>query len=237
MPDYAGMSESVIKGQAQRTLDLVQAAISEGIDPKVILDSGLIPGMDVVGDRFRRNVIYVPEVLISARAMKAGVELLRPLLTSTGAKPMGTAIIGTIKGDLHDIGKNLVAMMWEGAGLKVVDIGINNPPEKYIKAILEHKAQIVGMSALLTTTMVNFKLVVQALEREGMRNQVKIMVGGAPVSAKFAKDIGADGYAPDAATAVEVVKQLLGATPLRHEFAQLQTLSTVSDGRTVGSVS
>ena len=210
MPDYEGLADSVIKGQQQRCVDLTKQAIDEGIGPEIILNKGLIPGMDIVGDRFRRNIIYVPEVLISARAMKSAMELLRPLLTKTGAKPIGTAVIGTIKGDLHDIGKNLVGMMWEGAGITVVDLGINNPPEKYINAMKQHDAQIIGMSALLTTTMVNFKLVTQALEKEGVRDKVKVICGGAPVNANFAKDVGCDAYSPDAATAVQVAKFLLG---------------------------
>ncbi len=210
MADFEGLSDSVIKGQQQRCVELTNQAISEGVSPEEILNKGLIPGMDVVGDRFRRNIIYVPEVLISARAMKSAMEILRPLLTQTGAKPIGVAVLGTIKGDLHDIGKNLVGMMWEGAGIKVIDIGINNSPEKYIKAVIENNAQIIGMSALLTTTMINFKLVNEALIKEGLRDKVKLMCGGAPVNAVFAEEIGCDAYAPDAATAVQVVKYLLG---------------------------
>jgi 5-methyltetrahydrofolate--homocysteine methyltransferase len=210
MPDYQGLSDSVINGKQQLCVDLTNQAIAEGIAPEIVLNQGLIPGMDVVGDRFRRNVIYVPEVLISARAMKAAMEVLRPLLAETGAQPIGTAVLGTIKGDLHDIGKNLVGMMWEGTGVKVVDIGINNPAEKYIKAVREHNATVIGMSALLTTTMINFKTVHEALIREGLREQVKLVCGGAPVNANFAKDVGCDAYAPDAATAVQVIKYLFG---------------------------
>jgi len=218
MADFESISDSVIKGQLQRCIDLTKQAIEEGCRAEEVLNKGLIPGMDVVGDRFRRNIIYVPEVLISARAMKSAMEILRPLLTQTGAKPIGIAVIGTIKGDLHDIGKNLVSMMWEGAGIKVIDIGINNPPEKYIKAVKENNATIIGMSALLTTTMINFKTVHEALIKEGLRNKVKLICGGAPVNAAFAEEIGCDAYAPDAATAVQVTKFLLGIIDSRESF-------------------
>lgn len=218
MADYQGIAESVIKGQQELCVSLTNQAISDGISPEIILNQGLIPGMDVVGDRFRRNLIYVPEVLISARAMKSAMEILRPLLTKTGAKPIGTAVLGTIKGDLHDIGKNLVGMMWEGAGVTVIDIGINNSPEKYINMVKEHGATVIGMSALLTTTMVNFRLVVQALEKEGLRDKVKLMCGGAPVNSKFAEEIGCDAYAPDAATAVQVIKYLFGQQNNPNQF-------------------
>lgn len=186
-------------------IELVNEAVKEGIGPQTILNDGLIAGMNVVGKRFRENEYFVPDVLISAKAMKAGTEILKPLLAAAGAKSLGTVLIGTVEGDMHDIGKNLVAMMLEGAGFQVVDLGVNVSPDKFKEALSTNAgANIVGLSALLTTTMVNMKKTIDAV-REA-RPEVKVMVGGAPVTEKFAKEIGADGYSPDASRAVDVAK-------------------------------
>jgi 5-methyltetrahydrofolate--homocysteine methyltransferase len=166
--------------------------------------------MQVVGDKFRCNEVYVPEVLVAARAMKKSLGLLKPLLTQTGAKPVGTAVIGTVKGDLHDIGKNLVGMMLEGAGFEVIDLGADVAPEKFVQAAKDTRAQIVGISTLLTTTMLGMKDVLHALERAELRSKVKVMVGGAPVTQSFADELGADGYGESAAEAVDKAKELLG---------------------------
>lgn len=210
MADLQGIAENVIKGNAPEVERLVREAIDEGVSAADILNQGLVAGMDVVGDKFKKNEFYVPEVLIAARAMKAGMALLRPLLAETGVKPVAKFVIGTVKGDLHDIGKNLVAMMMEGAGFQVVDLGIDVPPEKFVEAIRTESPELVGMSALLTTTMISMKDTIEALEQAGVRDRVKVMIGGAPVTQDYADEIGADGYAPDAASAVDKAKELLG---------------------------
>src|SRR5215212_5965989 len=181
-------------------------ALGRGYSATDVLGKGLVAGMDIVGVDFRDGVLFVPEVLMAANAMKAGMEILRPLLTETGAPRIGTMVIGTVKGDIHDIGKNLVAMMMEGAGFEVINIGINNDAAKFLAAIAEHKPDIIGMSALLTTTMPYMKVVVQALKDEGLRDQLFVMVGGAPVTETFAQAVGADAYGRDAAVAVELAK-------------------------------
>jgi len=203
------LAENIIKGQAPAVEQLTEKALAEGESPESVLRKGLIKGMDVVGAKFKANEFYVPEVLIAARAMKAGMKILRPRLAESGVQPVGRFIVGTVKGDLHDIGKNLVAMMMEGAGFEVIDLGVDVTPEKFVASIKETNAQFVGMSALLTTTMVKMKDTIEAINSSGMRNSVKIVVGGAPLTQKFADEIGADGYAPDAASAVELVKNLL----------------------------
>jgi 5-methyltetrahydrofolate--homocysteine methyltransferase len=187
--------------------ELVKEALEEGVSSKEILNDGLIAGMEVVGRRFKANEVYVPEVLIAARAMKAGMEQIKPLLAESGVEPVGTFIIGTVKGDLHDIGKNLVLMMVEGAGFEVIDLGIDVPPEKFIEVIKEHPNAVVGMSALLTTTMTAMKTTLEALRAADVKNPV--MIGGAPVTQSFADEIGAEGYAADAASAVDKAKELL----------------------------
>ncbi len=197
-------------GNAKAVAELVEKALNEGFSPQEVLNDGLIKGMNEVGVKFKANEIYVPEVLIAARAMKAGMEILRPKLVETGVEPVARMVIGTVKGDLHDIGKNLVAMMMEGAGFEIIDLGIDVPAEKFIQAVREHKPQIVGMSALLTTTMIQIRENIKAFREAGIRDTVKIMVGGAPVTQKFADEVGADGYAPDAASAVDKAKELLG---------------------------
>ncbi len=208
MPDYALLNHLLYEGNQVRVKELTEAALAEGRDVEEVLQDGLIAGMNVVGEDFKHNRIYVPQVLIAARAMKAGMAILKPLLTKAGASSsLGTVIMGTVKGDLHDIGKNLVCMMGEGAGFRMVDLGVDQTAESFLKAAREHQASIVGMSALLTTTMPYMKVVIDAFREEGM-TQVKVCVGGAPVSEMFADEIGADGYAGDAASAVELFKQL-----------------------------
>ena len=210
MADFQGIAEALIKGQAPEVKELIQQAVSENSSPEDILTKGLIAGMSVVGKRFKNNEIYVPEVLISARAMHAGMDILKPLLIDTGVKPKGVVAIGTVKGDLHDIGKNLVMMMIEGAGFNVIDLGVDVPPEKYVQAANDG-AQIIGMSALLTTTMPAMKKTIEALNDAGIRSSVKIMVGGAPLTYSYADEIGADGYAPDAASASELAAELIAS--------------------------
>lgn len=200
--------ESPIKKGEPGVSDLVKEALDAGTSPQEILDKGLVSGMDVIGKRFKANEIYVPEVLIAARAMKAGMKVLQGPLAATGSEPVGTFIIGTVKGDLHDIGKNLVAMMMEGAGFKVVDLEIDVSADKFMTAMKEYPKALVGMSALLTNTMVGMEQNIKEFRDAGLENPV--MVGGAPVDEEFANKIKADGYAKDAATAVEVAKQILG---------------------------
>ena len=207
--DLSALKEAVINGDLKGCTVLTEVAIKAGYPPQTILNEALVPGMEVVGEKFRCNEVYVPEVLVSARAMKKSLAMLKPLLTQAGTKPVGVAVAGTVKGDLHDIGKNLVCMMWEGAGFEVVDLGTDVAPEKFVQAVKDSGAQIVGISTLLTTTMLNMRDVIQALVRAQLRDKVKIMVGGAPVTQTFASEIGADGYGESAVTAVEKAKALL----------------------------
>jgi len=209
---YERLSTAVLEGNEDRIPKLVQKGLDEGLPPKDILDNGLIVGMNEVGARFKRGDMFVPEVLMSAKAMQAGLTVLRPQLIASGAQLIGTIVIGTVKGDLHDIGKNLVGMMCEGAGFEVIDLGFNVEPEKFIQAIKKHQPNIVGMSALLTTTMRAMGHTINAIEEAGLRDTVKIMVGGAPVDAEFAERIGADGYGSNAPTAADLAKQLAGAS-------------------------
>ena len=204
------ISEELQKGNYQEVPKLVQQALDAKIPPAKILSDGLVAGMDIVGDKFRRDELFMPEVLISARAMQAGMNILRPKLVESGAKLAGKIVLGTVKGDLHDIGKNLVGMLMEGAGYEVIDLGIDVPSDKFVEAVKKHKSDVLGLSALLTTTMPKMKEVIESLVEAGIRNTVKVMAGGAPVTEKFAKDIGADGYAPDAASAVEKARELIG---------------------------
>jgi len=208
--DLDALKDAVINGDAKGCSLLTEVAIQAGHSPQKILTEALVPAMQVVGDKFRCNEVYVPEVLVAARAMKKSLGLLKPLLTQTGAKPVGTAVIGTVKGDLHDIGKNLVGMMLEGAGFEVIDLGADVAPDKFVQAAKDTKAQIVGISTLLTTTMLGMKDVLHALERAELRSKVKVMVGGAPVTQSFADELGADGYGESAADAVDKAKELLG---------------------------
>jgi len=209
--DLTALKEAVIAGDAKGCTVLTEVAIKAGHAPQTVLNEALIPGMEVVGEKFRCNEVYVPEVLVAARAMKKSLVILKPLLAQTGAKPVGVAVMGSVKGDLHDIGKNLVCMMLEGAGFEVVDLGTDVPPEKFVQAAKDSKAQIIGMSTLLTTTMLGMKDVISALDRAELRGKVKVMVGGAPVTESFAKEIGADAYGESAATAVEKARQLIAA--------------------------
>jgi len=205
------LAETLIKGKAPEVKELTQQAVDAGIGPGDILNDGLVAGMSVVGARFKANEFYVPEVLIAARAMKSGMEILRPLLQEAGVETKGTVCVGTVKGDLHDIGKNLVCMMLEGAGYNVVDLGVNVEAEKFVEAAKENGAVAVGMSALLTTTMTSMKTAIEAFVEAGCRDDYKVIVGGAPLTQNFADEIGADGYAPDAASAVDVLQSVLGA--------------------------
>ena len=205
--DLSSISEALIQGKDKDVQSLVKQALDEGHSAKEILDSGMIPGMDVVGKKFKNCEIFLPEVLVSARAMKAGMEILKPLMAQTGEEMLGTLVIGTVKGDLHDIGKNIVAAMMEGAGFKVIDLGIDVPPEKYVEEVEKNNAGYLGLSALLTTTMLGMKNVIEKLTEKNMRDKVKIIIGGAPLTDEFAKNIGADGYAPDAPSAVELCKE------------------------------
>ncbi len=197
------ISSFLQQGRAKNVKELVQKALDEGMDPKAVLNEGLLDGMSVIGEKFKNNEVYVPEVLIAARAMYAGMEILKPILTETGVESIGKVVIGTVKGDLHDIGKNLVKMMMEGRGLEVIDLGIDVSPERFVEAAKENNAQIIACSALLTTTMTEMKNVVETAKESGIRDQVTIMVGGAPVTDNFCKSIGADIYTPDAASAAE----------------------------------
>jgi 5-methyltetrahydrofolate--homocysteine methyltransferase len=208
MSVVADISESLMKGKADEVRSLVEKALADGEKPVDILNDGLLAGMGVIGARFKKNEVYVPEVLIAARAMKSGMEVLRPILVAAGVEPVGTVVIGTVKGDLHDIGKNLVGMMLEGAGFNVVDIGINVEADKFVEAAKENGASVIGVSALLTTTMTNMKAVVDALNGSDSAGKVKVMIGGAPVTQAFCDEIGAHGYAPDAASAADLAKEI-----------------------------
>ena len=204
------ITENLMKGKANDVKALVEKALAEGEAPAKILNQGLLAGMSVIGERFKKNEVYVPEVLIAARAMKAGMSVLQPKLSAAGVQPLGIAVIGTVKGDLHDIGKNLVGMMLEGAGFKVIDLGIDCSAEKFLQGARDGKAAVIGVSALLTTTMTNMKSVVDAVKGSDLAGILKVMIGGAPVTQAFCDEIGADGYAPDAASAADLAKALIG---------------------------
>lgn len=207
MADLQALADAIIKGDQKTAVDLTKSSLEEGVGAKDVLDKGLIAGMDVIGGRFKKNEVYIPEVLIAARAMKSAMEILSPELEKAGVEPIAKFLIGTVQGDLHDIGKNLVAMMMKGAGFEVVDIGVDVAPEKFIEEIKSSGAKLVGMSALLTTTMPAMEKSVKAIRDAGL--DVKIMVGGAPVTQGYADKIGADGYSEDAASAVDLGKSLL----------------------------
>jgi 5-methyltetrahydrofolate--homocysteine methyltransferase len=208
MADMKALSEAVIRGDQAKALEITRAAISEGVSPGIILNDGLIAGMNVIGERFKKNEVYIPEVLIAARAMKSALEVLAPKLVEAGVEPVGKAVMGTVQGDLHDIGKNLVAMMLKGAGFDVVDLGVDVSAAKFVEKAKETKAKLVGMSALITTTMPSMEKTIKAIKEAGLA--VKTMIGGAPVTQAYADRIGADGYAPDAASAVDLAKSLIG---------------------------
>ena len=207
----SAISESLQKGKAKDVKALVQQAVDEGLSAKEILQDGLMPGMNVIGEKFKNNEVFVPEVLVAARAMSAGATLLKPLLTEAGVESAGKVCLGTVKGDLHDIGKNLVKMMLEGKGIEVIDLGTDVPPEKYVEVAISENCQVICCSALLTTTMGVMKEVVDAAKDAGIRDKVKIMIGGAPVTEAYCEQIGADCYTPDASTAAEAAVKLCSA--------------------------
>ena len=202
--------EFLQKGRARNVKQLVEEALSEGTAPGVILEEGLLAGMGVIGEKFKNNEVFVPEVLIAARALNAGLDILRPKLAESGVEAKGTAVIGTVKGDLHDIGKNIVKIMFEGHGIQVVDLGVDVSAEQFVDAAVENHANLICCSALLTTTMGEMGRVVEILKERGLRDSVKVMVGGAPITQSFCDSIGADAYAPDAATGAEAAIRLLG---------------------------
>ena len=204
------ISEFLQKGRARNVKQLVEEALSEGTAPGVILEEGLLAGMGVIGEKFKNNEVFVPEVLIAARALNAGLDILRPKLAESGVEAKGTAVIGTVKGDLHDIGKNIVKIMFEGHGIQVVDLGVDVSAEQFVDAAVENHANLICCSALLTTTMGEMGRVVEILKERGLRDSVKVLVGGAPITQSFCDSIGADAYAPDAATGAEAAIRLLG---------------------------
>ena len=210
MADYEGLANGVVSGDFNRVAELTKQAIDEGVAPVEIINQGLIKGMNVVGARFKAGDMYVPEVMMAARAMKAGMDLVKPLIAESDLPTAGKVVLGTVAGDLHDIGKNLVGMMMESAGMNVINLGVDISPEKFAEAVREHKPDIVAMSALLTTTMLAMKDTIEVLKEEGLRDSVKVMVGGAPVTSDFATEIGADGWAPDAASAKDLALELVG---------------------------
>jgi 5-methyltetrahydrofolate--homocysteine methyltransferase len=207
MVDLKALADVVIKGDQNAAVDMTKAALEDGMAPKSILDEGLIAGMDIIGDRFKKNEVYIPEVLIAARAMKMAMEVLEPELVKAGVEPVGKLVIGTVQGDLHDIGKNLVAMMFKGAGFEVIDLGVDVKPEKFVEQVKESGVQLIGMSALLTTTMPGMEKTIKILKDSGL--SAKVIIGGAPVTKDYADKIGADGFAADAASAVDMAKSLV----------------------------
>lgn len=209
MDNIEALRENLISGKADEVRKKIEEALSLGLSVQTILNEGLVKAMDVVGKRFKANEIYVPEVLVAARAMHAGMDVLKPLLLKQRVKKIGKIVIGTVSGDLHDIGKNLVGIMMEGAGFEVIDLGIDISPEKFVDAVRKEKPTFLGMSALLTTTMLYMPKVIDALKEAGLREKVKVIIGGAPVSSDFAKEIGADGHADDARSAVEITRELI----------------------------
>ena len=207
MADLTSLTEAIKRGDRAQAKDLVQQAIDDGTDPQTTLDA-MVSAMDDIGHRFQRNEIFVPEMLIAARAMKESLALLEPLLVKAGIKPKYTAVIGTVQGDLHDIGKNLVSMMWKGANYQVVDLGTNVPADKFVEAAKEHRADVIGLSALLTTTMPAMKSTIEAIRAAGLTD-TKVVIGGAPITEQFADEIGADGFAPDAGSAVDLLRRMV----------------------------
>jgi 5-methyltetrahydrofolate--homocysteine methyltransferase len=211
MVDLSRLYDAVVDGDAKTAVAITKEALAENADPMELVTQYMIPAMNEVGRRFEAEEYFVPELLLSARAMKSAMELIRPLLAARGAQPVGRVVIGTVKGDLHDIGKNLVASMLEGGGFEVIDLGADVPPEKFVEAVQERNAQIVALSALLTVTMPAMKTTIEALKAAGLRDRVKVMVGGAPVTHKYAEEIGADGYGENASVAVQLARRLIGA--------------------------
>lgn len=212
------MADALYAGKVDEVAALTKEALEEGHSAQEVLDQGLLAGMDRVGKDFKADILFLPEVLIAAKAMHAGMDMLRPLLSESDRTALGTFVIGTVKGDLHDVGKNLVAMMLTGAGIEVIDLGIDVPHEKFAAAIEEHQPRIVGMSALLTTTMREMKTAIEALEEAGLRDKVKVMIGGAPVTQAYSEEIGADGYASDAVSAVDLAGESVALARGRRTF-------------------
>ncbi|MBS3970377.1 MAG: corrinoid protein [Clostridia bacterium] len=208
MPNFEELSNAVISGNEAKVKELTKSLVDQGVDPLEIINQGLVAGMTVVGTRFKAGDMFVPEVLMAARSMHGGMDIVKPLIADADVPTKGKVVIGTVKGDLHDIGKNLVGMMMESAGYQVVNLGVDVPPEKFVEAVKEHNPHFVAMSALLTTTMLAMKDTIEVLKEEGLRDKVKCIIGGAPVSQEFADEIGADGYAPDAASATELCDKL-----------------------------
>jgi len=209
MVKYQDLADSIIKGDNIKSKDIAQKLVDEGVPAVEILNDGLVPGMDVVGKKFKANEFYLPEVLLAARAMKAAMDIIKPLLSESGAETKGKIIIGTVKGDIHDIGKNLVGMMLEGGGYTVIDLGADVPAEKFVEEIKKNGVKLIGLSALLTTTMIGMKTVIDILKADKETVDVKVMVGGAPLNQEYADSIGADGYASDASGAVDLASGLL----------------------------
>ncbi|MBL7083164.1 MAG: corrinoid protein [Candidatus Aminicenantes bacterium] len=209
MKIFEEIADEVVKGNSSSVEELTKKALSQNISAEEILNNGLVGGMGIVSEKFKNNEIFIPEVLISAKSMNTGLEILKPLLAEAKVKPLGKVVIGTVKGDLHDIGKNIVAMLLKGAGFEVIDLGADVPKEKFLEYVKKERADIVGMSALLTTTMVSMKETIQTLKDAGLRDNVKVIIGGAPVTESYAVQIDADGYASDAASAVDMSKKLL----------------------------
>ena len=212
MADIKQLYDAIVHGNAPQAKAITEQALKEGVDPQELLRTAMIPAMDEVGKLFEENEYFVPELLIAARAMKGALELIRPLLAARGAEPVGRVAIGTVKGDLHDIGKNIVAAMLEGGGFEIIDLGVDVPAEKFVAAVKERRANIVALSALLTTTMPSMKSTIESLQVAGERQKVKVMIGGAPVTQKYADEIGADGYSDNAGAAVALARKLVGAT-------------------------
>jgi 5-methyltetrahydrofolate--homocysteine methyltransferase len=210
MPDLSKLFDAILNGEDKLTLQLTKEALDEGVDPLALITHWMIPAMNEVGKRFEEQEYFIPEMLLAARAMKGALEILRPLLAAGGAQPTGRIVLGTVKGDLHDIGKNMVGSMLEGAGFEVFDVGIDVPAEKFVEAIKGKSPDILALSALLTTTMPEMKKTIDALIQAGVRSQVKVIVGGAPVTRAYADEIGADGYGENASSAVTIARQLMG---------------------------
>jgi len=211
MRDLQPLHDAVIAGDAKTTRAITEQALQEGIDPLTLVNEHMVPAMDEVGRRFECNEYFVPELLLSARAMKSALEIIRPLLVARGTEPLARVVIGTVKGDLHDIGKNLVAAMFEGGGFEVIDLGVNVSPERFIETVRDKNVQIIAMSALLTTTMPAMKSTVDALKQAGVRDKVKVLIGGAPITQKYADEIGADGFSDNAVGAVALAKKAMSA--------------------------
>lgn len=209
-PHLEGLSKAIVEGDPARARELVQVALEEGVEPLAVIQRGLIPGMDMVGRMFKAGEVFVPEVLVAAQAVQAALDVLRPLLAGSEVPSTGVVVLGTVKEDIHDIGKNLVRMLLEGAGFRVINLGKNIPEESFVAAVREHQPHLLGLSCLLTTTMKWMRSTIQALGESGLRDRVKVIVGGAPITQRFADEIGADAYAPDASTAVEMARALVG---------------------------